>query len=583
MSVKTLSDVGPLLSKKNKQIFIEYAVSVLDSSIDKKPVSNQNIPHIEGYDKIFITLMHNNSLRACMSGRTSKDNPIRTKLDIDKAIERCVDDKRFGDVLSKDEIKEVDLVFNIFYNRTQVHGDLEELKRHLEIGIHAIELVNGSKRAYFKESVPITKNFNLEKTLQRLCKKAGLDASCHNNSNTKIFKYETLTFKGNRKGEIVDLYRYNVPLDPDKIDNKFLLNRINLTKSWFLNNIDHDAGTMQYMYEPSSDMYSSANNHIRQLATLWSIGLSDSCFLKIDDQINIANSAFLILSLLNAPEYPESEKKMESLGKGIISLQNPDGSYKTKLQLKPDSRISVLLGKTSFDLKKLKKFRIWRIPFYLRTPRASVRKLKKRDRSIDFYPGEAMLTLMKLYQKNRDSLYLDSVENAFPFYREYWRKNKNTAFIPWHTQTYLLLYEETRNAEIPEFVFEMNDWIIDKYQIRNSSFPDKIGGFGKLNPGVSTSVFLEGINDAYLLAKIVKDKHHIRKYTEAIRLGIRFMLLMQYTNENAFYIKNQSRAIGGFRQSLVDNRQRIDHTQHSLNALMKTYDNGIFGSKGSIE
>ena len=595
------------ISQLDKKKYVDYAYSLIDSAFGRRSDPFPSVPPIKGYDRIFITLMHNHSVKGCQSGKADPSDPHRTELDLSDAVGRCLQDERFGKSLSKDELDDVEIVFNILHNKKRVKGKLEDLVDEIELGVHAIELVNGTKRAFFKESVPITKNYGLKKTLDRLCKKAGLDVACINNSDTEIYKYETFTFKGNRKGRIVDLYRYNILVDPKDITINLIHDRISLAKSWFLNNIDERTGRMQYMYLPSSDEYSTDNNHIRQIATVWSIAqlkgflndssletlindsldyylnhildMGDFCFVRVDDPVNIANSAFLILALLHTPDYPDNERWMERLAKGILSLQLSDGSYKTMFWLSRFRKTTSSLRRLKNKLIKLKKGGFRKIAFYIRHPKRAVRKAwGEPDRSIDFYPGEAMLALMSLYQRARTKSYLESVEKAFPYYRDYWRKNRNTAFIPWHTQTLLLLYEETENHEISEFVFEMNDWLIDNYQIRESQFQDKIGGFGEAYPGSSTSSYLEGLNDALGLARMIGDTDHLAKYEEAIRLGTRCMLLMQYTMNNAFYVKNQSRAVGGFRQSIVNNSQRIDHTQHALNALMKTYKNGIFKS-----
>jgi rhamnogalacturonyl hydrolase YesR len=194
----------------------------------------------------------------------------------------------------------------------------------------------------------------------------------------------------------------------------------------------------------------------------------------------------------------------------------------------------------------------------------------------DYYPGEAMLALMKLYQSTGGDKYINSVEKAFPYYRSYWRNNKNTAFVPWHSQVYYLLYNETKDSELARFVFEINDWLIDNYQIQDDAYPDKTGGFPKQNPRNSASSYMEGINAAYSLAVAVNDQVHIDKYYNSIRIGARFILQMQFTDNNSFYLENSIRAVGGFKESLTTNDQRNDYTQHAVMALMKIYKNNIF-------
>jgi len=546
------------ITYEDKYELIKYTYSILDLSFGKETKFFQINPQIENYDKLFITLMCNKKIRACQSGKADSNNLQRIKLDIKEAVVKCINDKRFGGILSEEEVDDAEIVFTFLFNKKQIRGDLNDLEKKIELGVHAIEIENGDKQAYFKESVPITKNYNLGRTLERLCEKANLDKNCYTDPGTKIFIYNTITFKGDRKGRIVDLYRCNSLINLDEIDNELLLKRITLAKTWFINNVNNKTKRLQYMYYPSLDEYSSTNNHVRQLATLWSITklkdfLQDSSFddliketinyyldysvktdknysyIMIENKAKLAYSAFLILSLLHVSDYLDNNKLLTSLAKGIISLQNVDGSFNTYF-------------------------------------------VSERNTGIDYYPGEAMLALMKLYNKTGNKTYLDSVYKAFHYYKEYWRKNKNTAFIPWHTQVYFLLYNEVKDPEIKDFIFEINDWLVNRYQIRNDIYKDKIGGFPQNNPRNSTSSYLEGIADAYLLARNTEDNFHLIKYRKAIRLGVRFIILTQYTENNAFYIGNQKRTLGGFRHSLISNVQRIDYTQHAIMALMKIYD-----------
>jgi hypothetical protein len=206
--------------------------------------------------------------------------------------------------------------------------------------------------------------------------------------------------------------------------------------------------------------------------------------------------------------------------------------------------------------------------------------LSKKNSGVDYFPGEAMLCLMKLYYHTKNKQYLDSVDKAFPFYRAYWRKHKKSAFVPWHTQTYLLLYQETKNKEVADFAFEMNDWLINKYQIVESRYADEIGGAPKNGPKISMSAYMEGIADAYQLAVMADDEFHMKKYLDSAGKGTRFLCQIQFTQNNTFFLKNPPKAIGGFMFSLRDTNIRCDNTQHSMLALMKVAAYGIFDESG---
>jgi len=536
---------------ENQKILSNNAFQIVDDYFEIN--SLDSLEYIDlPYERLYITLMSENSLR-CSWGSELEGNKDYLR----DAIIGCIEDERFGGVFQQVEIENMEIIFNFLYNRKRVRNFEEEI----ELGIHAIEIEKDGKKTWFKESVPITKNYGLEKTLQRLCKKRKLKKDCTEEKNTKVHTYESFTFKTNRKTEIKNLFRYNLQIE--KITNSLIYDRIELSKKWFLNNINPNNQLLEYEYYPSKNQYKNGNNHIRQLGSLWSMtelkkfintedldslihreiyfylanGKCDAgiCYVEIEEKATIGHNAFLILSLINT-DYEAKSFLLNSFAKGILETQLEDGSYAT-----------------NFNSDEVT--------------------------GIDFYPGEAMLALMKLYEFEKDERYLESVKKAYPYYRNYWRSNKNTAFIPWHTQADFLLYKQTKNPEIADFIFEMNDWLIDKYQIKNSAYPDLIGAFTKENPRSSTSSYLEGITDAYELAIEMKDTKHIEKYEDSIKSATNWLLLSQYTPENTFYLKNPDRAIGGFRKSLTKNNQRNDYTQHALMALKKIYKLNLFDSK----
>ncbi|MBD3359755.1 MAG: hypothetical protein GF365_03570 [Candidatus Buchananbacteria bacterium] len=342
---------------------------------------------------------------------------------------------------------------------------------------------------------------------------------------------------------IFSLIWFSVLHSEKNLNQQIIQNRILMAKSWFLNNIDQAKGILHYQYQPATNSYSNKNNHTRQLATLWAITElnkflnndkaltdlinstfdyylyfqkcpADYCYLQIEDNNQIAQNAFILLALQNEPNYPNSQNLQKKFAQALINQQRTDGSYKLY-----------------FDQQKLT--------------------------GINYYPGEAMLALIKYYHLNNDPVYLASVQKAHKYYQKYWQTNKNTAFIPWQTQAAYYLYQETENQAIADFIFNMNDWLIAENQI-------------------ITPVYLEGLIDAYKLAVQNQNQQRINEYKKTINLSLNHLLNLQYTEKSAQNLINPQKAIGGFRDSLEKNQQRIDSTQHGLMALIKIYNYNIF-------
>ncbi|MFA5146606.1 MAG: AMMECR1 domain-containing protein [Candidatus Omnitrophota bacterium] len=555
------------LTYKEKKFLAGYVYFVLGRCLDGEAVPKIPVPETGApdpdYDIVFVSVYYGNTLIGCQGNSYRPKDINRVLADIRKATINVTGDRRFKKDLTKDGLKDVSVVISFLYNgRRMAQNDLAYLKRYAEPGIHGLSVSKGGKHTYFIPSVMITANIGLETAMKQLSKKAGLPEDGYLGKDIEIYLYDSVVFRSDARRRTTDLYRFNVPVDAHDITRSAILERISLGYGWFLNNVDPGSGMTQYAYSPARDLYSEKNNHPRQMAALWAItelrrflrdGSSDELiereidyylgrlrdeggysFFVIDGRASIAYNAFMILALLNT-DRPDKGGVLKRLGDGILAMQDPDGSYDTDF-------------------------------------------IKKGNDGIDYAPGEAMLGLMHLYAATGDEAYLGSVKKAFPYYRDHWRANKNAAFIPWHTQTYYLLYRHTKDRSLADFIFEMNDWSIDNYQVFESGHPDEIGGFTKGTPrGCSTSVYLEGINDAYRLARETGDTARAAKYSESIRLGTRFILQTQFTKENSFYLKNASRAAGGFRQSLERDPIRVDYVQHASRALVKAYESGLFG------
>ncbi|MFZ6015626.1 MAG: AMMECR1 domain-containing protein [Patescibacteria group bacterium] len=556
-------------SLKQKQEIASHAFTVIDEYFNSGETGKVASPPVDSdfeYDHVYVSLINQGVLRCCTQGNAEQDDKNRVLEDIKQGTEACIEDKRYGGVLLKEEKDSVIAIFDYFYNKRKLkQNDLAFLARNIEMGVHAIRIEKNGKGAYFKSSVPISKNYDLQRTLERLCAKADLEADCWQDKDTDIFIFDTLTFKSNRKFEVQDLYRYSDLVDIEEITNKFIYDRVLLGGLWFVNNVDKDTKLLEYEYHPSLDEYSRTNNYVRQFASLWAMSelkkftggadwdelinhsldwyLEDKVeaeaddgskylYLNTDGTGKMGYSAFIMLTLLNMKDYPNRDDLLRGLADGILHQQQEGGMYKTYFESSNNS-------------------------------------------GQDFYPGEAMLGLMRYHEETKDEKYLKSVEKAFPYYRDYWRNNKNTAFVPWQSQTYYLLYKQNKNQELADFVFEMNDWLIDNYQNLPRKYPDLEGGF-KHEPGNSSSAYMEGVADAYALAVLADDKEHMSKYKSAIEKGTRFILQSQYHYDNVFYLPNPDRALGGFRESLTANDQRNDYTQHAVSALMKVHALNVF-------
>ena len=294
-------------------------------------------------------------------------------------------------------------------------------------------------------------------------------------------------------------------------ENRYL-KAIELGGEWFQNN--QNEYFLHYSYLPFEKKYPSESHPLREMGAMWSTaklsnlinnskhrelaerGFSyfeqffayneknDFYYVNITSDIKLGYSAFTILSLLEI-KHPKKDFYLNKFANGIIFLQRHDGSLSTF--------------------------------FFSNT-----------TTGIDYYPGEALLAMMSLYEYDQNKKYLKVVEKAFPYYLKYWKNNSNAAFVLWQTQAYYKFYKVNPKEDIIKFIFEMNDFIIDKYSKSNDC------NMFDFSEGIVIAVRIEGMNYAYKLAKDLDDKKRLQCYGNFIKQGSKAILELQFYNENNF-------------------------------------------------
>jgi hypothetical protein len=210
-----------------------------------------------------------------------------------------------------------------------------------------------------------------------------------------------------------------------------------------------------------------------------------------------------------------------------------------------------------------------------------------RNDNQNFYPGEALLLWATLYQESHDEKLLAQIMKSFRYYKAWHLDSsaphrRNPAFTPWHTQAYYMVWRETRNEELRDFIFEMNDWLLDVQQWDKVQYRDTKGRFHApdrpFGPphASSTGVYLEGLVDAYQLAEELGDSKRAARYATAVRRGLRSSMQLQFVDDvDMFYVSERDPVFGGIRTTVYDNQIRCDNVQHTLMGTQKILDSKL--------
>src|SRR3989338_3227384 len=147
-------------SAAQKAAMIRYAYAVMRGRL-KSPETAKTfagglqLPEF-GYDKVFVTIYHDNRVVGCQRGAAKAYEEKRLSLDLAEAAIRSLEDKRFAEKLVVNDLADTTVVMSFLFNKRRLRkNDLVYLKGAIEPGIDSISIARGEKRAYFLSSVPI--------------------------------------------------------------------------------------------------------------------------------------------------------------------------------------------------------------------------------------------------------------------------------------------------------------------------------------------------------------------------------------------------------------------------------------------
>ncbi len=339
-----------------------------------------------------------------------------------------------------------------------------------------------------------------------------------------------------------------------------------LGADWILS-MQESSGRFQYWYDPVSNRFSDPldDNFLRQAGTGFSL--------------------MMVYELTGDQRYLESAQQNLAHLQKFLKLLSPDKAYflynrKAKLggislPMLTMLKIRELTGNQEYDtlLQKLANMILFLQEKYQTGQykstyiyRGDYEYEKKKGWESKIYPGEAMLALAGMYQTFQDPRYKDSIDQALGFYAGNAEFESSHAFLPWTISAFTSLYLQTQESRYADYVIKLADLLIRQ---QNIDPDDQVYGSFHGVPSINTSSYLEGLADAFLLTQKIGDAKREKLYADRLKMGYRWILLLQSTEVDGQDIANPQQALGGFQSSLHKSQQRIDNTQHSIVALTK--------------
>lgn len=325
-----------------------------------------------------------------------------------------------------------------------------------------------------------------------------------------------------------------------------------------------DKGRFIYLYDPVTGKEDDGYNIVRHAGTLYSMYEIYERF-KDPDVLETANRAKdYLLKFVH-----------EKDGESYVIYKN-----RTKIKLGAGALALVALAKHAQSTGDMQHLELMRsLARYLVGSQDAQGKFISQRRISDFsamsfesdyYPGESILGLVRLYALDPNDLWLTAAERGARYLIEVRDAEVETKDL---LQDHWLLYA-LRDLQHyrPQDIFKTQTYRIAQAMIQSQARDPKIpyhaGSFNGVLRSTPTATRSEGLLAAYHLAQAEGDRAKAEEILEAAMRAVKFQLSTQFTPESVMFLKRPKKALGAFAESLTRLRIRNDFVQHNVSSLL---------------
>jgi len=538
------------------------------------------------YDKdVFVTLFSPGTESLQARGR-EKNIAASLKLACMILRENPTYPTRFGKKLDQTRIA-VSIIDEV---KELAQRDPKRITHIVEPGIHGLIAVAEGKVAYQLGEECIYKGWGMKGfgdrdrvmgpemsalQLQKLMTEGGIhNVRWDDKAKVKLYYFTEHSFVESAPGRTFVTYRAT-KLYPKEITRSQLFEAAWLAARHIAMHTDAK-GHLGYHYRPVVDKFAPGYNIVRHAGAVWGlfvgykatgdqtlleagqralaylepniIPAEDNPKLAILQEGNasyLGSNALTAMALIEIPQNlltPAWKEKRDKLGNSVIAFQASNGLfYETYAQLQKGG------------------------PPPVPQPR--------------YYPGEAFLALISLYNMDGQKKWLDAAKKCGETQMREWDKNPKEQPDAWVVQAMVKLYDVTKDKRLPEYVFKMAAWHFDHEwgmpeKKDKMPYEDYYGGADNSTPPRSTptSARNEANIEAWHLAKTVNDAEMLKKLGDSCLAAYWDNMIDQFLPDTSYFLPKPEKALGGIRGALISDDIRIDYDQHFLTSALNGLD-----------
>ena len=105
-------------------------------------------------------------------------------------------------------------------------------------------------------------------------------------------------------------------------------------------------------------------------------------------------------------------------------------------------------------------------------------------------------------------------------------------------------------------------------EMKNEDELDQVGIYYEDFSATASATKAEGLCAVYELSVAKGKLESAVIIMESVTLSLRYQLQTQYRPEQAIYMRDPNRILGGFHESIAESKMRMDYTQHNLSSLL---------------